>query len=319
MTNKKKAKTAAKSKVKVKPDSIADVPGPVAAPAKRPGFSSSQFTGLVFLAVGMSYLLEFRAVLKFRTCNAYMQDFSGECTENDLTMVQAKYNSGILAEVLVAFCFWLCWNDEALLHRLNALLCSSPLVTTLLAMQTTKGMVHAGHLFKLGMLVSVLLIVAASSIYGASSIALRLPLKVDLQNAILLTLSVIHAFEAYKFLSAGVPGFVRVTETTPPSLALLPFLAVDQCTVAGLCFFGIAYLNDGKKRTLLMFISVCQFAAHFLLFPRIRDSLVDPEYYNNLYFGSATFSMTASFAPQVTFLKEPTMEEEEPDESKKEN
>lgn len=68
-----------------------------------------------------------------------------------------------------------------------------------------------------------------------------------------------------------------------------------------------------------MFISVCQFAAHFLLFPSIRDSLVDPEYYNNLYFGSATFSMTASFAPQVTFLKEPTMEEEEPDETKKEN
>lgn len=76
---------------------------------------------------------------------------------------------------------------------------------------------------------------------------------------------------------------------------------------------------DLTFQTLLMFISVCQFAAHFLLFPRIRDSLVDPEYYNNLYFGSATFSMTASFAPQVTFLKEPTMEEEEPDESKKEN
>lgn len=68
-----------------------------------------------------------------------------------------------------------------------------------------------------------------------------------------------------------------------------------------------------------MFISVSQFAAHFLLFPLIRDSLVDPEYYNNLYFGSSTFSMIASFAPQVTFLKEPTMEEEEPDETKKDN
>jgi hypothetical protein len=55
------------------------------------------------------------------------------------------------------------------------------------------------------------------------------------------------------------------------------------------------------------------------MFPLIRDSLVDPEYYNNLYFGTATFSMTASFAPEVTFLKEPTMEEEEPDESKKED
>jgi hypothetical protein len=246
MTNKKKAKSSAKSKVK--PDSVADVPRPVVAPAKRPGLSSPQFSGLVFLAVGMTYLLEFRAVLKLKTCNEYIQGFTGECTESDLTMVQAKYNSGILAEVLVALCFWLCWNDDALLYRLNALLCSSPLVTTLLAMQSTKAMVHAGFMFKLGMLVSILLIVAASSIYGATRIALRLPLSVDLQNAILLTLSVIHAFEAYKFLSAGVPGFVKVTETNPPSLALLPFLAVDQCTVAGLCFFGIAYLDDGKKR-----------------------------------------------------------------------
>lgn len=246
MANKKKVKSGTKSKVKI--ETVASVPAPVAAPAKRPGFSSSQFSGLVFLSVGMMYLLQFRAVLKFKNCNEYIQDFSGECTESDLTMVQAKFNSGILSEVLVALCIFLCWNDEALLQRLNALLCSSPLVTTLLAMQSTKKMVHAGHLFKLGMLVTVLLVVAASSIYSASHIASRRPLSVDLQNAVLLTLSVIHGFEAYKFLSAGVSGFVKDTDITPPSLALLPFLAVDQCTVVGLCFFGIAYLSNAKKR-----------------------------------------------------------------------
>ena len=67
-----------------------------------------------------------------------------------------------------------------------------------------------------------------------------------------------------------------------------------------------------------MFISVCQFATRWLLFPLVRDSLVVPEYYDQLYLGAAAFSMTASLAPEVTFLKEPTMEDDEPDEVKKE-
>ena len=63
---------------------------------------------------------------------------------------------------------------------------------------------------------------------------------------------------------------------------------------------------------------MCQFATRWLLFPLIRDSLVLPEYYDQLYLGAAAFSMTASLAPEVTLLKEPTTEEDESDEVKKE-
>lgn len=72
-------------------------------------------------------------------------------------------------------------------------------------------------------------------------------------------------------------------------------------------------------QTLLMYISVCQFAARWLLFPLVRESVVNPEFYDNLYFGSVAFSMVAYLAPEVTFIKEPTMEEEEPEVAKKED
>jgi hypothetical protein len=244
MANNKKSKT-----VKTKPAAV-EVPAPVAGPRSKRLFTSAQFSGLVFLCVGISYLLEFRSVLESEKCQEYLQDYDdGECTGADMIMIRVKYHSGILAEALVALCVFLCWNDEALFHRLNAMLVSSPLITTLLALQTTKGMVHAGHSFKLCMLVTVLLMVAASSIYAANTrIASRVPVTMDLQNATLLTIAVAYAWEVYKFLSAGVGGFLQVSEVSQPSIALLPFLAVDQCTIVGICFFGIAFLNNDKKR-----------------------------------------------------------------------
>lgn len=249
MTNKKKVKSAAKS-AKASKEAAANVPvpAPVVAPAKRPGLSPAQFSGLIFLSVGMTYLLEFRHVINSKTCNEYLLDYSGKCTNTDLVMIQSKFNSGILTAVLVALCMLLCWTDESLFLRLNFALCSSPLITTLVAMRAGKDILHPGHGFKLGMLVTVLLVVAATSIYASPQIATRRPLTVDLQNTTLVMVAVVHGWEVYKFLSAGVGGYLQIKEVSPPSIALLPFLVVDQCTVVGLCFFGIAFLDDAKKR-----------------------------------------------------------------------
>lgn len=311
MTNKKKVKSAAKSpKASKEATASVPVPAPVGAPAKRSGLSPAQFSGLIFLSVGMTYLLEFRHVMNSKACNEYLLDYSDKCTHSDLVMVQTKFNSGILTELLVALCMLLCWTDESLFHRLNFAICSSPLITTLIAMRTAKDVLHPGHGSKLGMLVTVLLVVAATSIYASSHIATRRPLTVDLQNTALVVVAVVHGWEVYKFLSAGVGGYLRVTEVSPPSIALLPFLAVDQCTVVGLCFFGIAFLDDAKKRTFLLFFAMCQFAAHIFMFPFVRDSVLDANYYDNFYFGTAAFSFVSSVAPEVTFLKEQTYEDE---------
>ena len=256
MVNKKKGKSAAKSKIEhqEKP-SDSNAASSVSHPSARSGLSSAQFCGLVFLFVGLTYLMEFRAVLDSKACDEYLMQnaadahgYKIQCSENDFLMVRAKYNSGILAEVIVAFCILLCWKDDAVLHRLNALLCSSPLFTTLVAMQSTKSVVDNGQLFKLAMLVTVLLILATASIYSAQHVSSRLPLTLDLQNATLATIAFAYSWEAYKFLIAGVSGFLKVTDTTPASVALLPFLAVDQSTIVGMCFFGIAFLGDVKKR-----------------------------------------------------------------------
>ena len=47
------------------------------------------------------------------------------------------------------------------------------------------------------------------------------------------------------------------------------------------------------------------------MFPLVRSSVLDADYYDNFYFGTAAFSFVSSFAPEVTFLKEQTFEEEE--------
>ena len=48
------------------------------------------------------------------------------------------------------------------------------------------------------------------------------------------------------------------------------------------------------------------------MFPLVRSSVLDENYYDNFYFGTAAFSFVSSFAPEVTFLKEQTFEEETP-------
>ena len=46
------------------------------------------------------------------------------------------------------------------------------------------------------------------------------------------------------------------------------------------------------------------------MFPFVRDSVLDANYYDNFYFGTAAFSFVSSVAPEVTFLKEQTYEDE---------
>jgi hypothetical protein len=129
-----------------------------------------------------------------------------------------------------------------------------------LAISTTKEIVHPARLLRLGLLVTFLLAVTASSIYYADHhIASRRRWTIDLPNATLLTIGIAHLWEVYKFLSAGVFGFLAPSggefdthgddfAGSPPSIALLPYLAVDQLTMVGICIFGAVYLGESSKK-----------------------------------------------------------------------
>jgi hypothetical protein len=263
--NKKNKSTKTAKKGKSEPTvSPTDVPLPppveLTADFVKNGFPQSQFAGIVFLSVGMMYLMEYREVLATGNCSRYLINFDGDCSVTDMAMIRTKFHSGILAESLVALTMLLVYRDNPLFTRLNSIVVSSCLITTLLAVSTTKEIVHPGKLLRLGLLVTVLLAVAASSIYYADHhVASRRRWTIDLPNATLLTIGIAHLWEVYKFLSAGVFGFLAPSgdefETqgedfagSPPSIALLPYLAVDQLTIVGICVFGAVYLGENRKR-----------------------------------------------------------------------
>jgi len=219
----------------------------------------SQLTSIIMIAISFQYVWAMRQVLyESKDCNTYLhpsaqqetQSEGQSCSHADLLLLMAKLHSGYISEILVSLIiFFLCWSEPALLLQFHAILCSSPLLTTVIALQLTKDFIDPGFAGKLGMMVTIILLLTAASLYG-SRLSPQQPIKIDVLNATLWTAMVAFGWEAYKFFSAGPSGFLSVTqqEPSPASLALMAFLAIDQATLVGICIFGIVFLSDSSKR-----------------------------------------------------------------------
>jgi len=271
-TNKHKQTREKKSKPSAtKKEAAEEGPSDTAAP--RSLVSTPQLNALIMLAISIQYLLQMRLVLyESKDCNAYLhpsaqQEAESEgqsCSHTDLLLLMAKVHSGTISEILVALIMvFLCWFDSSLLLQFQAILCTSPLLTSVLALQATKSAIDPGFAGKLSMMVTILLVLVAVSLYSAKNISPRQPIKVNVANATLFTIMVAFAWETYKFLQAGVPGFINFFEeqkTSPASFILMAFLAVDQATLVGICLFGIIFLTDSPKRVSLILhtVFVCQ-------------------------------------------------------------
>ena len=216
--------------------------------------SPSQFAGVLFLAVGFVYLVEYSRALRegagSLACADYINQGDGyKCTELDVTMIRAKYYGGILAFLSIFFAMLLCWTEEHLFLRLNSFLCLSPLLSTIWALFTKRFFLGQG-VVKIFMMACVLFVLAFSGARSASTLAQRKPLTATFQAVALLSFLLIHCKEAFLLLVKGVEGYVYVSDEGISSAAevLVPFVAVDKLTLAALMAFVLFFFDENRQR-----------------------------------------------------------------------
>ena len=249
MPNNKKVKSAKKA-AKKEALSKENESIPETEPSRLTG---AQLAGLVYVSIATSYVLEYSQVVhsgvKTEACAEYILNVDG-CSSADLWMIQTKFDSGFLALLLAILTMMVCWRDEPLFLRLNSFLCSSPLMTSLMAVHATREVCHPGKMLRISIMCTVLLVVSAWSLYSAPVIAQPRRLKVNLLEATLLTLVIAFGWETYKLLRTGVPGYLRINpdDVTDPASAVSAFVAVDHATMVGLLLFSLLFLQENAQR-----------------------------------------------------------------------
>ena len=88
---------------------------------------------------------------------------------------------------------------------------------------------------------------------------------------------------------------------TAPAKALMYFLCVDKTTIVAMLMFGLAFLNDSKRRYFLFYFAMTHLVVRYYHLFKMENDLLDMTYQNHFYFGSAMFSLMAVFLPTVSF------------------
>ena len=228
---------------------------------KIKGFSSAQFAGLLLISLGVSYIMEYGAAVKDGTtstaCAEYVLQEETTCAELDAVMIKAKYYGAIVTCLSVFSIMLLSWTNEPLFLSFNAILCASPLLTTLWALIMTRDLLTAG-VAKIGMMASVLFVVTASYIFSAKKLAHPTRQKLaTLQDFALLSFLLMNAKDFGLLLLGGVEGYVNVSfdRISPAAQVLVSFLAVDKMTMVTVIAFALFCFDENRKRvsSLLLF------------------------------------------------------------------
>lgn len=309
-TNKK-----AKNSTKKTTGKGAAVIGPVAAPPEEtfhhPGFksflTSAQFTVVVFLSVAITYLLDYtKAVsqgIDSNYCKNFIQDVEA-CSTTDVTMIRVKYYTGILTVAIVGLTGWTVRQEEPLLLRLISCLLLTPILSTVIALQVSKEWIHVGKNFSIGMMCTVLLVVGMSTFGTAASLApWQSLIPLDVSKVTMVSLILVNLYETFRLGMEQTEGHVIVGDdgVTAPAKALMYFLCVDKTTIVAMLMFGLAFLNDSKRRYFLFYFAMTHLVVRYYHLVKMENDLLDMTYQNHFYFGSAMFSLMAVFIPTVSF------------------
>ena len=271
--------------------------------------SSAQFTIVIFLSVAISYLLDYAKAISqgidSNYCKNFIQDVD-TCSTTDMHMIRAKYYSGILTVVVVGLTGWTVRREEPLLLRLISCLLMTPILSTVIVLQASKEWIHVGKNFSIGMMCTVLLVVGMSSFGNAAILApWQSSFRLDVPTLTILVLILVNIYETIRLGMEQVEGHVIVGDNgiTAPAKVLIYFLCVDKATIVAVLMFGLAFLNDSKRRHFLLYFAMTHLVVRYDHLPKMANVLLDMTYHNHFYFGSAMFSFMAVIAPMVSFGK----------------
>lgn len=289
------------------------------------GLSPPQLTSLVYLSIGLTYLLEYGRTVaggaegSAATCAKYLIP-GVVCTDTDVAVfVTMKYHSASLLAALTAATVATCWSGPpAELMRLNFLLFLSPLGLTLSTLvnglflseeiggATDDGpsspLLYGRAVHMLGMTL-LLLVIGLTSMRSTGVAPIRRPLNlVTPQSVALVTLASTTLWTPLVvFLNDGVETLldVDVATVTDQGRLLLHFVAVDRVALTLLVLFPMLFLDEAKKKKLM----VCQslVTAYYVttLFPKEEEYLVNPDMSKFVLTMSGIAVLVTSFLPTI--------------------
>lgn len=310
MTNKKK-RTVATKKAKVataksSEENAAEAPS---VPEKQAALTGSQLSAIIFLAIGVSKVMELSSAYKQGSekpalCMSYLND-EETCTHpNFPSLILAKYYSSMDLTLLVIVMVMVVWNTETYFSKLMTCLCISPLSTTVLGITMSQGYVTQGRALHMLLICFVLL---ATSVPTSKD---KIPFMTDkpwqarsLQAICLITLIMASLMEVYRLntTDASSENSLLQTETLYPPKAkmLVNFWCIDKLTMALLYFYALVHFPEAIQRKFLSLVFFLKLWEGLYQISSMPDPFQNVEGVQSVVLGTAVFSLIAWLAPPI--------------------
>ena len=318
MSNKNKKTAAAKAK-KAEKASKASAAGtenatttttPPAAPSG--GFlSSSQLSALIFLAMGLSKLMEFASALTEaldeekapKVCMSYLNDEETCNSPGFQSLIQAKYYSGINLTLLTAFMILIVWKNEIQFSKVMTCLCISPISTTVLGIYLSQEHVAQGKALHLMLMCFALL--ATSTPNNKDKIPFLAEQSWNartLQGLCLMVLVFQNLLDVYR--ANTLPSLLDVDLPAKDNVRILiNFWCIDKLSIALLFFYAMVHFPEQIQRNFLSLVTILQLVQCYYQLPRMMYPFANQQEVEYLLLTTAVFSILAWKGPSIVFKK----------------
>jgi hypothetical protein len=310
MTNKKK-KTVATKKAQVVTAKSSEENAVEAPPAfeKPATLTGSQLSAIIFLAIGVSKVMELSSAYQQGSenpalCMAYLDD-EETCTHpNFPSLILAKYYSSMDLTLLVIVMVMVVWNTETYLSKLMTCLCISPLSSTVLGITMSQGDVTQGRTLHILLICFVLLATSVPTSKDKIPFVTANPWQTrSLQAICLITLSMASLMEVYRVntTDASSENALLQTETPFPPKAkiLVNFWCIDKLTMALLYFYALVHFPEAIQRKFLSLVYFLKLWEGLYQISNMPDPFQNVEGVRAVVLGTAAFSLIAWLAPPI--------------------
>jgi len=283
---------------------------PPAAPS--PGFlSSSQLSALIFLAMGLSKLMEFASALTEaldeekapKVCMSYLNDEETCNSPGFQSLIQAKYYSGINLTFLTAFMILIVWKNEKQFSKVMTCLCISPISTTVLGIYLSQEHVAQGKALHLMLICFALLATSTPNNKDKIPFLAEQSWNVKtLQGLCLMVLLFQNLLDVYR--ANTLPSLLDVDLPSKSNVRILiNFWCIDKLSISLLFFYAMVHFPEQIQRNFLSLVSILQLVQYFYQLPRMMYPFANQQEVEYLLLSTAAFSILAWTGPSIVFKK----------------